>query len=356
MSQQIHKNKHLKTFDPVKAWVITSAQTGLIESRRGEGTGERRGAKFNNSMGSPYDGIILIDKNEGDSSFGVVKRVRRILKIRKVGHAGTLDPFATGLLIVLLGQGTKLSPYLMSGKKVYRATLRLGVETDTLDPTGRVIQTRPVPEFELDHIRKKAREFVGEIEQVPPIFSAVNYEGRRAYEFAREGIKIELEKRKVTVHSLEIESADLPYVTMEVCCSSGTYVRSLAASLGRELGPGAHLKSLRRLSSGSFTLKEALNLNEAELTSSDPTFRKRIIPLSDALPHMKEIPVDEGTAQRIRNGYQPNWEELFKGSDMSDFHDDHVKVANGTELVAIMSARYSLGDDRGSLRIKRVFN
>ncbi|MEE9611657.1 MAG: tRNA pseudouridine(55) synthase TruB [Desulfatiglandales bacterium] len=307
-------------------------------------------------MGTPYDGIILVDKNEGESSFGVVKRVKRILKAKKVGHAGTLDPFATGLLIVLLGQGTKLSPYLMAEKKVYRGTMRLGIETDTQDPTGRVIETRPVPQLELQYIRKKAVDFVGEIEQVPPIFSALNVEGKRAYELARKGIKIELEKRKVNVHSLEIISVELPDVTMEVCCSSGTYMRSLAVALGRELGPGAHLKSLRRLSSGPFTLKEALNFDQMGFISASPIFRESIIPLREALPHMKETQVNDQMAKKIRNGHQPNWEELFKQSNLGDFHDDYMKLAKGTELVAIMKVGRLSGDDRRRLEIMRVFS
>lgn len=307
-------------------------------------------------MGTPYEGIILVDKNEGESSFGVVKRVKRILKAKKVGHAGTLDPFATGLLIVLLGQGTKLSPYLMAEKKVYRATMRLGIETDTQDPTGRVIETRPVPELELEYIRRKALEFVGEIEQVPPIFSAVNYEGKRAYQFARKGIKIELEKRTVKIHSLDIISADLPDVTMEVCCAGGTYVRSLAVALGKELGSGAHLRSLRRLSSGPFTLNDALNLNQMGFISADSTLQESIIPLYEALPHMKEAQVDDQMTRKIRNGYQPDWEELFKGSDSGDFYEDYVKLARGQELVAIMKVRCLSSDDRRCLEIMRVFS
>ncbi len=131
-------------------------------------------------MRNPCDGIILIDKNGGETSFGVVKNIRKILNVKKACHAGTLDPFATGLLVVLLGQGTKLSSYLMSGEKTYCGTIRLGVETDTQDPTGQVIQTRPVPDIKPEDIKEKARGFIGEIEQVPPIFSAVRYEGKRA--------------------------------------------------------------------------------------------------------------------------------------------------------------------------------
>ena len=218
---------------------------------------------------NPYDGIILIDKNEGESSFDVVRRLRAKVKVKKVGHAGTLDPFATGLLIILLGQGTKLSPFLMSGQKRYRATMRLGVETDTLDPTGRVIRTTHVPAFEPEQIKTNALKFVGEIEQVPPIFSAVSYKGNRAYKLARKGIKVELEKRRVRIHSVEIISIDLPEITMEISCSGGTYIRSLASDIGNKLGTGAHLSALRRLSSGPFEVKDALNTKHIRNAARD---------------------------------------------------------------------------------------
>jgi tRNA pseudouridine55 synthase len=306
-------------------------------------------------MGNPYDGIILIDKEEGKTSFDVVKWVRRILQVKKVGHAGTLDPFATGLLIILLGQGTKLSNYLMAGDKVYQATMRLGVETDTQDPTGRVVKSNSVPEFEAGSIREVALKFVGEIEQVPPHFSAVNYRGRRAYELAREGIKMDLQKRRVWIHSLKITSVDLPDVTMEVTCSGGTYMRSLAADLGKELGPGAHLKSLTRLCSGPFSVKDALSLENLVHLSQKRLFHEVIIPLHEALPDMKAVKVDGPLVQRIRNGHQPRWEELGAIADLPRFFEGYMKLVDGGGLVAIAKVHHLL-DHEGSLRIMRVFN
>jgi len=300
----------------------------------------------------PYDGIILIDKDAGRTSFDVVKDVRRILKVRKVGHAGTLDPFATGLLVILLGQGTKLFPYLMSGKKIYRATLRLGVETDTHDPTGRVVQTKPVPKLEHGYIREKASEFIGEIEQAPPIFSAVKYRGERAYEFARKGVKIEIEKRRVKIYDLKVTFLDLPDVTMEISCSSGTYIRSIAADLGEKLGTGAHLKTLRRLSSGPFRAKDALDPKHIRIPSSHHLFRDKIIPLREALPDMMETQIDANIAQKIRHGYQPGYDEVFSSADS---YEGYMKLVKGKELVAITKGHHPLGDDRGRLKIMRVF-
>ncbi|MBN1626866.1 MAG: tRNA pseudouridine(55) synthase TruB, partial [Deltaproteobacteria bacterium] len=161
------------------------------------------------------DGIILIDKNEGETSFDVVKMAKRVFKT-KAGHAGTLDPFATGLLIILLGQGTKLSSYLMAGKKKYLATMTLGIETDTLDRTGRVLVEMPVPDMPREEVARIVREFTGDIEQRPPAYSAVNYKGQRAYKLARKGIEVDLGKRKVVIHSIEVVSVSLPDITFEV--------------------------------------------------------------------------------------------------------------------------------------------
>jgi tRNA pseudouridine55 synthase len=305
-------------------------------------------------MGNPYDGIILIDKEEGKTSFDVVKAVRRLLKVKKVGHAGTLDPFATGLLIILLGQGTKLSNYLMAGDKAYQATMRLGVETDTQDLSGRVVKRSLVPEFESESIRKVALRFVGEIEQVPPLFSAVNYRGKRAYQLAREGIKMDLQKRRVNVHSLAITSVHLPDVTMKVTCSRGTYVRSLAADLGKELGPGAHLKSLRRLRSGPFSVEDALSLENLESLSRDRPVQQICIPLREALPDMKEAKVDGAMAQRIRNGHQPSCEEVAM-ADLQRFFEGYVKLIEAEGLVAIAKVHHLL-EYKASLKIMRVFN
>lgn len=304
------------------------------------------------------DGILLVDKHEGETSHEVVKRARYAfggLKVQKVGHAGTLDPFATGLLIVLLGQGTKLSPFLMTEKKAYLATMRLGVETDTLDPTGRVVRTSPVPDLTSEQIHEKTRDFVGEIEQVPPLYSAVKHEGKRAYKLARKGLDVGLKKRTVIVYSIEILSVQLPNVKMTVTCSRGTYIRSLAADLGKELGPGGHLISLRRLSSGAFEVQNALSSKEILRNESRSFLLDKVIPLKAALPDMREIKVTEFFAKKIRNGYQPTLEELNNGIIVSNFADGYVKLVSDNELVAITKTKESGGFGHGTLKIERVF-
>jgi tRNA pseudouridine55 synthase len=298
-------------------------------------------------VGELCDGVLIVDKEEGETSFSVVRKVKKLLKISKVGHAGTLDPFATGLLLVLVGQGTKLSPYLMAGNKTYLGTLTLGTETDTLDRTGRVTAVKSVPKVDAELVRERASAFVGDTEQTPPSFSALKVQGKRAYSLARQGLPVTLEKRRVRIMELTILSLNLPDVTFRVVCSSGTYVRTLAADLGKDLGVGAHLKALRRMASGSYGVGEALR--SGEMGSSAEAVRKRIIPLRDALPHFLEVEVDERTAFQVRKGYQPGWEELGR---KAPFPQEEVKLVSGTDLVALV--RFDPAA-KGQLRVSRVF-
>jgi tRNA pseudouridine55 synthase len=298
-------------------------------------------------VGELSDGVLIVDKEEGETSFSVVRKVKKLLKVSKVGHAGTLDPFATGLLLVLVGQGTKLSPYLMAGDKTYLGTLTLGTETDTLDRTGRVTAVKPVPKLDPELVRERARAFVGETEQTPPSFSALKVQGKRAYSLARKGLPVILEKRRVRIMELAVLSLDLPDVTFRVVCSSGTYVRTLAADLGKELGVGAHLKALRRTAIGPYGVEDALR--SGDMGASAEAVKKRIIPLRHALPHFTEVEVDERTAFQVRKGYQPGWEELGK---KAPFPQEEVKLVSGTDLVALVRFEPRA---RGQLRVSRVF-
>jgi tRNA pseudouridine55 synthase len=310
-------------------------------------------------MEYPIDGILLIDKREGETSYGVVKRAKRVFTTRKalkVGHAGTLDPFATGLLIILLGQGTKLSPFLMAEAKEYVATMRLGVETDTLDPTGRVVRTGTVPHLTPEEIRSKAKAFVGNIEQKPPRFSAVKSGGTRAYKLARKGLDVDLRKRIVSVYSLQILSVQLPDVTMKVICSKGTYIRRLAADMARELGPGGHLVSLRRMAIGTFEVKNALSSSALLQNGTRSLLKDKIIPLRAALPGMIEIRVGEPIAKMVRNGYQPTLKELNRDLSARDCKDSYVKLMSADDLVAIMTLKENGGMGYERLKIERVFS
>lgn len=195
--------------------------------------------------------IIFVDKPSGMSSFGAVARVRRLLSEReghkvKVGHTGTLDPFATGLLILLAGKATKKAPELTKKDKVYEATIRLGAISSTGDPEGEITINDEAPEFTLDEIDVVARQFVGEIEQTPPAFSAIKINGQRAYRLARAGKEVEMPKRKVQIYSLDVLEYKAPYLKIRTHVSSGTYIRTLAEDLGRALGCGAYTTELRR--------------------------------------------------------------------------------------------------------------
>lgn len=306
-------------------------------------------------MGNARDGILLVDKGAGETSFDVVRKIKGALGIKKVGHAGTLDPFATGLLIILVGQGTKLAPYLMTGRKTYLGTMRLGVETDTQDPTGQRISASPVPDFSLEEVQAAASGFVGEIEQVPPAFSAVRYQGKRAYALARKGIGMKLQKRKVRIYGLDILEAELPEVTFQVVCSRGTYVRTLAADLGKRMGAGAHLKALRRLGSAPFFVQDAVKSAWIGCRVGASNLEEKIIPLRSALPEMEEIQTSVAMAERIRTGYHPRWKELTGGAPVDGFPGTPVKIVRREDLVAIAEAMKSSAGDGISLKIRRVF-
>jgi len=235
----------------------------------------------------------------------------------------------------------------MAGEKTYLGTLTLGTETDTLDRTGRVTNVKPVPKIDPELVRERAEAFVGETEQTPPSFSALKVQGKRAYSLAREGLPVYLEKRRVRIREWTILSLDLPDVTFRVVCSSGTYVRTLAADLGRALGVGAHLKTLRRTAIGPYRVEDALG--SGDMGAAAETVKGRIVPVRYALPHFTEVEVDENTALRVRRGYQPAWEELGK---KAPFPQEDVKLVNGADLVALVRCEPGA---KGRLSVSRVF-
>ena len=204
-------------------------------------------------------GVFLVDKPAGPSSFRMVQLVRRALGVKKVGHAGTLDPFASGLLILCAGRpATRLIPLFMAGNKQYEALLRLGVETDTQDPEGSVIATREVGPLDAAGVRSCLAGFLGEQMQMPPAYSALKHKGKPLYHYARRGIVVEKSPRPVTIHALELLELGPDTLRLRVACSKGTYIRTLAADIGRLLGCGAHLGELRRTASGPFLVADAL--------------------------------------------------------------------------------------------------
>jgi tRNA pseudouridine55 synthase len=307
-------------------------------------------------MWNMTDGILLIDKEEGETSFAAVKKIKECLRLRKVGHAGTLDPLATGLLILLLGQGTKISRFIMSGEKLYEATIRLGIETDTYDSTGKVINIRKLDNITRDLIEEKIDGFRGEITQRPPTYSALKCNGRRAYELARRGHDFKLEPRKVIVKSIEVLSFCSPDVTLRVGCSSGTYIRSIAFDLGRILESGGHLVKLRRLGSGCFSVRNALKLSKILKEEQKTILRNNIISLCDALPDMADISIDDYMAKRVRQGYCPSLDEINKDGEMFKIGGEYFKLSIGNDLVAIANVKNDGGANHGRIKLERVFS
>lgn len=243
-------------------------------------------------------GLILIDKPEGITSFGAVARVRRICKEKKCGHSGTLDPMATGVMTVLLGGATRFCELLPSHDKAYTASFRLGMITDTLDITGKILEEREVAVSE-DDVKNAAKKFTGEIEQLPPMYSAVSVNGQRLYELARKGIEAERPTRKVKIFSLEfLENSNENEYTINVECSSGTYIRTLISDIGEKLGCGAALTSLCRTKANGFDISEAVTIEELENGNPEDF----LIPVDKALAQYPAINVTQAQAKRFLNG------------------------------------------------------
>ncbi len=227
---------------------------------------------------SPYDGVLLIDKPSGMTSHDVVDRVRRHFGFRKVGHCGTLDPAATGLLILVLERATKLQDRLMSDDKAYEGTMILGVSTDSQDADGEIIAEKPVPPLSADDIEEALARFRGDIQQIPPMVSAVKHQGTPLYKLARKGKTVEREPRLIHIYDLRVLGLELPRITFRVACTKGTYVRTICSDVGDLLGCGAHLHELRRTRSGKFDVSEAHQL-QTVLTLTREELKSLIIPI-----------------------------------------------------------------------------
>jgi tRNA pseudouridine55 synthase len=241
-------------------------------------------------------GLVVVDKPGAMTSHDVVARVRRLAGTRKVGHAGTLDPMATGVLVLGLNRATRLLGRLTLADKRYDATIRLGVTTTTDDAEGEVVDSRPTDSLDEDAVRRALAAFVGEIDQVPSAVSAVKVDGRRAYARVRAGEEVELPARRITIHALDVRGVDLPSLSVSVHCSSGTYVRAIARDLGASLGVGGHLTALRRTAVGPFDLGSAHTL--AELTDSFS-----LVPIADgARACFPALDLDDDQAAGVRVG------------------------------------------------------
>jgi len=248
------------------------------------------------------DGLLIVDKPEGMTSLAVVKEVKRRFSIKKAGHIGTLDPFATGVLPIVINEGTKLVPFLREEPKEYEAVLKLGEETATDDLTGEVIHRKTWEGIPLGMIHSVFHAFQGKIQQIPPMFSAIKVQGKPLYQLARKGIEVDRKEREVEIFNIQVQDITLPQVRFKVSCSKGTYIRTLGRDIGRKLGCGAHLLHLRRIQSGSFTIKRAIPWKSLKDLSEADDLSPWLISLGEALAGLPEMIGDKHLVKMIRNG------------------------------------------------------
>jgi tRNA pseudouridine55 synthase len=248
-------------------------------------------------------GVLVVDKPIGLTSHDVVQIIRKGTNIRRAGHTGTLDPRASGVLVVLVGPAVRLSEYVSASDKRYQAVIRLGSTTDTYDAEGEETSSAPV-EITEEQFDTELKSFIGEIEQTPPPYSAIKIKGKKAYELAREGEEVELLPRKIQVYNLELLEWAPPEAVIDVYCSSGTYVRSLAHDLGEKLGCGAHLVGLRRTKSGRFTLRDAVPLRKLREAFDAGNWYQYLIPAAEALSDWHALELTHEQVESVRHGHR----------------------------------------------------
>ena len=293
-------------------------------------------------------GILLIDKPEGPSSAQIVHRVKKILQAKKVGHLGTLDPFASGLLLIGVNEGTKIADIFLSGAKSYRGVMVLGVETDSQDGTGKVVSERAVPSVSDKELRSLEAKFTGEQQQVPPMFSALKKDGVRLYQLARQGKEIPREPRAIRIDALHIKKISGSELEFTVTCSRGTYVRTLAADMGQSLGCGAHLKSLRRTACDHLKIEQSVGIEDLEQRCAMGAVP--LISLGAALGHLRSMTWQSRLLSRLRLGQQEVLGQIGKARE-------------GEKIVAIVDPRGQLAalaewmndTAEGRWRLFRVF-
>jgi len=246
------------------------------------------------------NGILLLDKPLGFSSNQALQKIKWLLKAAKAGHTGTLDPLATGLLPLCFGEATKFAHYLTDADKTYVATIKLGITTSTGDAEGAVLSTQPVNVNQADFV-KASQQFIGEISQVPPMYSALKFEGKALYEYARAGVEIERQSRLVTIHSIKIHSFSGDVAVITVTCSKGTYIRTLAEDIGKQLGCGAHLIGLRRIATANYDISQAITIEQFEAMSDEQRLAV-LAPADSAVLHLPAITLDDDSVFYLLQG------------------------------------------------------
>ena len=286
------------------------------------------------------NGVVAVDKPQNITSAKVVAHVKRLLNATKAGHAGTLDPFAEGVLVCCINDATRLARFLLAGNKTYEATLKLGIDTDTQDSTGSVTAVSRELDYPQDTIRSVAKHFEGRIEQQPPVFSALKHKGTPLYKLARQGTPIQKPARSVHIASIKILEINLPLVRFKVRCSAGTYIRTLCADMGKQLGCGGHLFALKRLESSGFKIQQAVSLPALEKLASAGKYSRFIVSMADALVGMPTCVADQDLIEKIRHGKTVAKKDLSFGqvSVKKNTTDLNIKVVDASnKLLAVLN-------------------
>lgn len=279
------------------------------------------------------NGLVILNKPKGCSSHKMVGMARRLFGMKKIGHTGTLDPAATGVLPLLLGKATRASELITAENKRYTAEILLGTVTDSLDLDGKILEENPVNVTE-EQIRDAIASFVGEIEQLPPMYSAISIGGQRLYDLARQGIEVEREKRKVTIHEINILKIEMPKVTVDVLCSKGTYIRTLGADIGEALGCGACLSGLCRTQSGSLKIEDAYTPVQLEELANEGRLEETVIPIDKMFMNYGEIRLDKVRGDRVKNGVPIYFKEKPLGESFRVYDEKGEFIALAkTELI-----------------------
>jgi len=287
----------------------------------------------------PLNGILVIDKPQGLISTETLEKVKKILKVKKAGHGGTLDPIATGVLPIFLNNATKLAQIFLEGDKIYEGEFQLGIVTDTYDITGEILAENEIPDFSVNEIQKIANTFLGEIEQIPPPYSAAKYKGRPLYKYARNGIFIPKKPKKIKINEFKILEKKDSKVRFYLHCSKGTYVRSLINTLGEKLKCGAVLVNLRRLKKSVFTLDDAITLEKLEELASQGLDKilPFIIPPEKALEFLPKIIVSEDFSQKVRDGRQ-----IYTSSFLSFIKFQKLTISTTEKWIRIVNTKGKL--------------
>lgn len=301
--------------------VVDSAIAVLVYHT--EYTGNRLGRRTR--KGRSVNGIVLLDKPVGYGSNQILQKVKRLYQARKAGHTGSLDQLASGLLPICLGEATKFSGFLLNSDKHYSAVFRLGATTTTGDAEGDVVETNPVEPFTPERLEQVASEFVGEIEQIPPMFSAIKHKGQRLYKLAHQGVEVERAPRRVRIHDLRVTDSGADFVAVEVSCSKGTYIRTLAEDFGAALGCGAHVHALRRTASGPFVESQMISLERLEALAAEgfEALDGVLVAMEAAVGDCPEVRLPDNAAYYLKKG-QPvmvpkspteGWVRLYAAGD-----------------------------------------